>query len=148
MAGTFLGIDVIASSLEHPGAVAGLIVELTGALNWTQTRGSWVIQFETDGQVPAFSIGPQGMKLAPLSSALTGATGRLSISRVADGAPAFSIGDPKGTRLELGKVQFGADFSATPSHVAAGLTMAVDKAVLALAGGDGFLCASILPADA
>jgi hypothetical protein len=148
LAGTFLGIDVAASSLEHPGAIAGLIVELTGALNWTQTRGPWAIQFETDGQVPAFSIGPQGMKLAPLSSALTGATGRLSVARVADGAPAFSVGDPKGTRLDLGKVRFGADFSATPSRVAAGLTMAVDKAVLALAAGDGdgFL-ASILPAD-
>ena len=55
---------------------------------------------------------PQGMKLAPLGSALTGATGRLSVARVADGTPAFSVGDPKGTRLELGKVQFGADFSA------------------------------------
>jgi hypothetical protein len=148
LSGTFLGIDVVASSLEHPGGIAGLIVELTGALNWTQTNGPWAIQFETDGQVPAFSIGPTGMTLAPVSSASLGATGRLSVARVPDGTPAFAVGDPKGTRLELGNVQFGADFSATPSHVAAGLTMAVDKAVVALAAGDGdgFL-ASILPAD-
>jgi hypothetical protein len=146
LAGTFLGIDVVASSLEHPGAVAGLILALTGALNWTETRGPLTIKFETDGQVPALSIGPQGMKLAPASAALTGATGRLSVTLAADGAPAFSLGDPKGTRLELGKAQLGADFSATPTRVAAGLTVAVDKAVLALepGDGDGFV-ASLLP---
>lgn len=37
-----------------------MIVELAGALNWTQTQGPWTIQFETDGEVPAFSFGPGG----------------------------------------------------------------------------------------
>jgi hypothetical protein len=148
LAGTFLGIDVVASSLEHPGAIAGLIVELTGALNWIQTQGSWTIQFKTEGEVPAFSIGPQGLKFAPLAAGQTGATGSLSIAPVADGAPAFNLGDPKGTRLELGKVQFGADFSVTTSRQSAGVSILVDHALLALAAGDGdsFL-AKVLPAD-
>jgi hypothetical protein len=34
-----------------------MIVELAGALNWTQTQGPWTIQFETDGEVPASRSG-------------------------------------------------------------------------------------------
>ncbi len=146
--GTFLGITVAVSSLEHPSGVAGLIVGLAGALNWTQTVGPWAVAFATDGAVPAFAIGPQGMTLAPGADALAGAAGKLTVSRMADGAPAFVFGSPTGTRLELGKVQFGVGFTAKPAHVSGNLGIAVDKAVLVIGGGDGdgFL-SSILPAD-
>jgi hypothetical protein len=148
LAGTFLGIDVAASSLEHPGAVAGLIVELTGALNWTQTRGPWTITLETDGQVPAFSIGPQGMELAPLSSALTAAKGRLSATRGAGGTPSFSVGDPSGTRLELGAPAFSARLDLGPDGNDVGFSAGTGASafILNADNADGFL-RSVLPAD-
>lgn len=148
LAGTFLGIDVAVSSLEHPGAFAGLIVGLTGALNWTQTQGAWTVALQTSGDVPAFGIGPQGMALAPGAAALAGATGKFSVARVADAAPAFVFGSPTGTRLELGKVQFGIGFAVAPSHVSGNLGVSVDKAALVIGGGDGdgFL-SSVLPSN-
>ena len=150
LAGTFLGIDVAVSSLQHPGGVAGLIVGLTGALAWTETIGPWAVSLVTTGDVPAFAIGPQGMTLAPGVAALAGATGQLTIARVPDGGPAFVFGSTTGTRLELGKVQFGAGFSLATAHVSANLGLAVSQAVLVIGGGDsdGFSTGNSCPPTA
>ena len=89
LAGTFLGISVAASSPEHPGSVAGLIVELNGALNWTQTRGPWTLIASSQGAVPAFVVGPDGLKLASNGPA---ASAKLVVARQA-ATPARSVGE-------------------------------------------------------
>jgi hypothetical protein len=147
LAGTFLGIAVEAWSLEHPDGVAGLVVELTGALDWTQTRGSWILTAASQGDVPAFVVGPHGMSLAP---AVTGADARVKLSAVAQppsgGGPAFVFGPSDGTRLELGAVRAEVDLALAASALDAALTIAASSGRLVIARGDadGYL-ARMLP---
>jgi hypothetical protein len=144
-----LGLIFTVSSAEHDGGVAGLIVGMAGSLTWTETRGDWRFSASSSGQVPAFVLGPGGLSLAPSTTPLTGATGKFSVERVsAPGAPAFLFGSATGSRLELGAVRFGVDFSLTPSASSLGLTVDVDHAKLVLAPGDGDgLLKKILPPD-
>src|SRR5262245_37818939 len=147
LAGTFLGIAVAASSPEHPGGVAGLIVELTGALNWTQTRGPWMLTASSQGTLPAFVVGPGGLKLATAAAA---ASAKLVIARQppADGAPAFVLGPAAGTRIELGALTAELGLALGPATSTAALTVAATsgRLVIAPGDGDGFL-QYVLPAD-
>ena len=144
-----LGITATISSAEHAGGVAGVIFGLDAGASWSDTIGNWKLDFGTDGQIPAFVFGPNGdVSLAPVTTALTSATGHFSIARVtADGAPAFLFGSATGTRIELGQVQAEIDFALSPVAQTISLTLAVSKAVLAVVpgDGDGFL-QSVLPA--
>jgi hypothetical protein len=97
----------------------------------------WKFEFHSDGQVPAFVIGAEGLRLAPMSTPLTGATGSFTIGRVADGGPAWLVGSATGTRLELGKVQIGIDFTLSPARQAIDLAADADQGVLVISPGDG-----------
>ncbi len=55
------GIAMTISSQAHPGGVAGLIFSLESGTSWSETLGSWKLDFAADGQVPAFVIGPHGV---------------------------------------------------------------------------------------
>jgi hypothetical protein len=140
LAGTFLGIAVAASSREHPGAVAGLIVELTGALNWTQTRGPWTLTASSQGNVPAFVVGPGGLDLASTGAA---ASAKLVAARqpATPGAPAFILGPATGTRIELGTLtaELGVALSAAARSAALTVAAASGRLVIAPSDGDGFL---------
>jgi len=148
LAGTFLGIAVAASSLEHPGGVAGLIVELTGALNWTQTRGPWTLTASSQGTLPAFVVGPGGLKLA--TAAAAAASAKLVVARQppAAGAPAFVLGPATGTRIELGTLTAEVGLALGPAASTAALTVAATsgRLVIAPGDGDGFL-QYVLPSD-
>ncbi|MFN8205519.1 MAG: DUF6603 domain-containing protein [Solirubrobacteraceae bacterium] len=147
LAGTFLGIAVEAQSLEHPDGVAGLVVALTGALDWTQTREGWTLTAASQGDVPAFVVGPHGMALAP---AATGADAHVSLTAVrpppSGGGPAFVFGPTDGTRVELGAVRAAVDLALSASAIDAALTVAASSGKLVIARGDadGFL-ARVLP---
>ncbi len=147
LAGTFLGIAVAASSSEHPGGVAGMIVELTGALNWTQTRGPWTLIASSQGTIPVFVVGPDGLKLAATGS---GASFQLVAKRqaAAPGTPAFVFGPATGSRIELGTPQFAVTLNAAQTVIAVTLSADTGKSALVLdpGDGDGFL-SGILPKE-
>ncbi|MEO8337421.1 MAG: hypothetical protein ABI664_20760, partial [bacterium] len=141
-----LNAGVVMSSAKHPGNVAGAIVTLQGGLAWSQSVGAWVLDFKTDGQVPAFVVGPSGIALAPVGSPVTGASGHFTATRASSATPAVVIGNAKGTRLEIGKVQFGVDFSLAPARSAIDLTAAAENAALTIAPADmDSFVASLLP---
>jgi hypothetical protein len=150
VAGARLGIAVLASSAQHPGGVAGLMVGLGGTLDWTETRGSWRLAAASEGQVPAFVIGPDGLEPAPLDTAALGGAARLTIDRLAESpdGPAFVFGSETGTRLELGALRAEALLAMSPTARSAALTVAASKGVLVIAAGDGdgFL-QRVLPPD-
>ncbi len=140
-AGTFLGVAVAACSLEHPAGVAGYVVELTGALNWTQTSGPWTLTASSQGSMPAFVAGPGGLKLA--SAAQSAGSARLLIARqaVTPGAPAFVFGPAGGTRIELGTLTAAVDLALGPTarNAAVAVNATSGKLVIAPGDGDGFL---------
>ena len=149
LAGTFLGVEIAASSLEHPGGVAGLIVALTGALNWAQMNGPWSLTATSEGTLPAFVIGPGGLKLA------SGATGPAASARLfaarqsaTPGAPAFILGPATGTRIELGSLTAAIDLalSAAARNAGVAVNATSGRLVIAPGDGDGFLQAA-LPAS-
>ena len=143
-----LGVEATVSSAEHESGVAGVIFSLDSALSWSEAFGSWKLDFSSDGQVPAFVIGPHGLSLAPLGSALTAATGRLSAAfAAAPGQPAWRLGSDTGTRLEFGSAQVTLDFTLSPPHSAIAIAAGVDKAALVLTAGDGDgFFSAVLPA--
>jgi hypothetical protein len=128
-AGASAGVALTASSLEHPGAVAGLILELTGALNWTRTHEPWTLTASSQGTVPAVVIGPDGLTTA---TAATTATARLAAAR--DGV--FVLGATDGTRIELEKLRAAMELAVGPSTAAA-LSVAAESGRLVIAPSDG-----------
>jgi hypothetical protein len=145
-----LAVEATVSSAEHPGGVAGVIVSLESALAWSETFGNWKVEFSGDGQLPAFVVGPGGLDLAPSSSPLSGASARLSITRLPGeaGEPAFVFGSATGTRIELGGVRAESQLAVAASGCSASLSVRASsgRLVIASADGDGFL-QYVLPSD-
>ena len=143
-----VAVSCAVSSAEHAGGVAGVVATVAGKLAFTDTRAGWQVTATSDGDLPSFVIGPKGLALAPAAAAPAGATGRVSVTRVSDGGPAFIFGSATGTRLELGGVRFGLDFALTNARRAIALLAAVDRAkiVIAPGDGDGFL-QKVLPSE-
>ena len=141
-----VAVSFVVSSAEHAGGVAGVMATVTGKLAFADTRDGWQVTATSDGDLPSFVFGPGGLSLAPASAAAAGASGRVSVTRVSDGSPAFVFGSSMGTRLELGGVRFGVDVTMTTGRRAIGLAANVDhaKIVIAPGDGDGFL-RKILP---
>jgi hypothetical protein len=137
--GTFTTVALTASSLEHPGAVAGLILALDGALNWTRTSGPWTLTASSQGTLPALVIGPDGMQTAAGAAA---ATVRLTAAR--DGV--FVLGPTDGTRVELAQLRATLELASGPTTSAALSVIAGSgRLVIAPGDGDGFL-QFVLPA--
>jgi hypothetical protein len=142
-------LSALLSSARHPGGARGLVMTPLGQLNWSEVRSGWRLALESSGQVPAFVLGPGGISMAPTDSALSAATARLVVERVAEaGAPAFTVGAANGTRLEIGALRCTTDVRVAPSESAMVLAADALSGVLVLApdNGDGFLQA-ILPED-
>jgi hypothetical protein len=149
LSGTFLGVAVEAWSAAHPGNTPGLVVALTGALDWTATSGDWAVSVASRGEVPAFVIGPNGMSLGP---GISGADASVSVTAArqppAGGGAAFVLGSPAGSRLELGSLKAGLDLTLATSGLDLAIALAASSGKLVIKPGDadGFL-AMILPAD-
>ena len=149
LAGTFLGVAVESWSAAHPGNTPGLVVELTGALDWTATSGDWAVAVASEGDVPAFVIGPKGLSLG---QGVSGADASVTVTAArqppAAGVAAFVLGSPDGSRLELGSVKAGLDLTLAASGLDLAIAVAASsgKLVIAPGDGDGFL-AMILPSD-
>ena len=135
------------SSARHPGAARGLIIELLGQLAFTETRDGWKLTLESEGSLPAFVFGPEGVALAPNAPTGPAASARLRLEReAAPGAPAFVLGASTGTRLEVGALQLGADLSTTGSAAVVALNLDARSGALVVAPDDGFL-SSVVPAE-
>ena len=149
LAGTFLGVAVESWSAAHPGNTPGLVVELTGALDWTATSGDWAVAVASKGDLPAFVIGPKGLSLG---QGVSGADASVTVTAARQppsaGGAAFVLGSPDGSRLELGSVKAGLDLTLAASGLDLAIAVAASsgKLVIAPGDGDGFL-AMILPSD-
>ncbi|MDA0171422.1 hypothetical protein OJ998_20145 [Solirubrobacter taibaiensis] len=132
-------LSIAASSPEHPGGLAGLIVELTGALNQTKTTGPWTLALTSQGTLPKLVAGPSGLKLA--GPARPAASAKLTASR----AGVLRLGSSDGTRVELEGLQAAVELTSAPS---AALSAKADKGRLVITpgDGDGFL-RHVLPED-
>ncbi len=124
-----------------------MIFDLLGQINWAESRGHWQLSMNSDGQVPAFVIGPDGIAMSHDMPADASVTAQLQIERepVAD-EPAFVFGATKGTRLEIGALSVGGQLHAAGADLAIELTMDARSGALVIAPGDsdGFL-SSVLP---
>ena len=146
-----VSIKVMASSLRHPGTVAGYIVTLAGTLNSVDALGVWSLSLSANGQVPAFVVGPTGITLAAGSSPVTDGAAHVllqSIPPAGSTAPAFILGGADSSRIEVGTLKFATDLLYGPDRKAIEISTDASSAALVIApgDGDGFL-AEIIPAD-
>jgi hypothetical protein len=133
------------SSAAHPGGARGVIVELLGQLALDESRGGWHLTVQSDGNLPAIVIGPDGVAPAPGAALGAEAAARIQLAReAADGAPAFRVGASTGTRLEVGALQVGAELRAKAGECALETSADARSGAVVIAGEDGFL-ASLLP---
>lgn len=140
------GLAVVSSSAEHPEAVRGFVLALFGEAGWSEVRGNWRLELAADGAIPAFVIGPDGLALAP-ATAVTAASAALTVERVAEaGAPAFTLGAPDSSRLEIGALRVRTDIVMSPKRQALAIAADATSAALVLAAdaSDGLL-GTLLP---
>lgn len=146
-----IALEILASSLRHPGGVAGLILALTGDFNRTEMHDSWKLTFSSSGEIPALSVERDGLARVADDHPLANGTAKLLIERIRDTGstgPAFIFGGARSTRLEIGNLKLGADLAFDPTTWTAAIGLNADSGALVLmpADGDGFL-ASVLPAN-
>jgi len=126
----------------------GLVVSPFGTIISTRQAGSWVIELKLTAGVDVVAYGRHGLTLLE-STATTKVAGSLSATVAApEKGPAFVLGSPTGTRLEIG----GAEIKVTTSLSEAEQTLAISgdisKSAIVIARGDGdSFVNSILPAD-
>jgi hypothetical protein len=142
-----VALQIAASSLKHPGAVAGYTVSLTGNLNQSVTIGQWKLSLSSTGTVPAFAINASGV--TPLAgSATTSASAKLQVEAVppqGSTTPAVTLGDATGTHIEIGRLALAAELDfGTATSAALDLAASSGALIISPGDGDGFL-SSILP---
>jgi hypothetical protein len=142
--GTEAGLIFALSSTDRGGL--GLVITPFGSLTNSWQVGDWTLQLSLTAEVQGLAIGSNGVTI------LAGATTAEIDGKVAatlpppDSGPAFILGSPTGTRLEIGGANLEADVSVTAATQSYGVTAAVQKAAVVIApgDGDGFL-QSVLP---
>lgn len=148
----------------------GLVISPFGAVQYSNQFGNVSLELDFTAAIDAVSIGPQGVNIA--ASAATASVEGKFIAKLAapDGSsgaggastsppgssgtsattatPAFVLGPPTGTRLQVGGGQFEIDLSFTNGVFGAAVSAAVSQAAIIVSpgDGDGFL-QSVLPAN-
>jgi hypothetical protein len=136
------GAALVASSAAHPDAVRGFILELFGDASWSETRGDWRLALSASGKVPAFVVGPGGVRLGPGPPPAAPVTAAFTVERIAQpGEPAFALGAVDGLRIEIGALRLRAELSLSSQRSALALSADASAAALVLAAdaSDGFL---------
>jgi len=149
--GDEVAIELQCSSSSHPGATPGYIVSVTGTFDSATTFDAWRLTLSAGGQIPAFVLKPDGFGLVSSAVPVTGGAAKIKLDKLpaaGSSGPAFILGSPGGTRLEIGTLTVEGDFSYDPSHVAVAISTKAAQCsfVLKPSDGDGFL-ASVLPSD-
>jgi hypothetical protein len=126
----------------------GLVVSPFGSLTKTWQARSWNLEIDLGAEVQGFAVGHQGFTL--LASAGTSEidakfTATLPNTTV---GPAYVIGTPSGTRVEIGGADLGLQTTLAEVHQSLTLSADVSKSAIVVASGDGdgFL-SSVLPKD-
>jgi hypothetical protein len=141
------GLAVVASSAQHPGAVRGYVVQLFAETGFSEDRGGWRFTLSATGAVPAFVLGPGGVKVLPGQPPAPAAATTVAVEKIAaPGAPAFVVGGADGTRLQVGALRVGAQLHLGAGRQAVAVTVDAKTAAVVLAGDDGLLRA-FLPDD-
>jgi hypothetical protein len=126
----------------------GFVISPFGALQFTDQIGTWTVEFDFTATVEALAIGRRGAVVAA-SEQTTSVDGKVSATLASpDDGPAFILGSPTGTRLEVGGAKLLSELSVKEATF--GWSMSADvsssKLVLSPGDGDGFLT-KVLPAD-
>jgi hypothetical protein len=148
---TELALEILSSSRQHEGAIAGFILGTVGEFNFAETRGEWKLTGSASGEIPAVTLGPDGFSRVPGDHPLANGSAKLLIERLpteGSAGPAFIFGSPEGTHLALGNVQVAGGISYNPERTTASIDVAATSGafVLAPGDGDGFL-SSVLPSQ-
>ncbi len=149
--GADAAIDVIASSAQHPGGIAGYLLTPTGSFNSVATFGDWRLTVSANGAIPAFVVKSTGVELAPSGLPVEGGSAKVLLELVpasGSGGPVRVVGSTTGTRLELGSVSFEGDLFFDPNRKAASVSATAAKSSFVISGGDGDgFVAAVLPKD-
>ncbi len=143
-----VSLELRASSAEHPGALAGYLLVPVGNFQATQTNGDWTVTLAAQGAVPALAITKDGVDIAAGSSAVPGGFATMKLRRQSAPAAPFIAGNPAGTRLELGALEFDAGMSFDTGRKALSFSVGTSRSALIIApsDGDSFL-GQVLPRD-
>jgi hypothetical protein len=150
--------DVLAGAAAESGIVLnlspadrgdlGLVVSPFGTLTFTKQVRNWTLEMALTAGIDLFAYGRHGLTL--LASASTAEVkGRFSATLAApSGGPAFILGSPTGTRLEVGGAQLAAETQLSEARQTFAVAAAVSSSAIVIGPGDadGFL-SSFLPAD-
>ncbi|MET0625968.1 MAG: DUF6603 domain-containing protein, partial [Pyrinomonadaceae bacterium] len=126
----------------------GLVLSPFGTLNTTREVGGWSVGLGLAGSIDAVAYGRHGLTLLA-DPATTEVKGSLAATLPAPAqGPAYSLGAPNGSRLEVGGAQLKLETALSEARQSLALSADVtsSKLVLAPGDGDGFL-RSILPAE-
>jgi hypothetical protein len=126
----------------------GLVVHPFGQLDSTRQLGRWSVAFGLNAGIDLLAWGPHGLVLPPEPGAVgVQASATATLPASAEG-PAFVIGPPDGSRLEIGGAQLKLATDLSEAKQSLALSADVSKSSLVIASGDqdGFI-ASLLPAD-
>jgi len=138
------GVILMISSADRGDL--GLVVRPFGTLDAQQSIGRWNLEASVSAGLDVLAFGRQGVTLLGSASQFD-ATVRATLSEDVDlPGPAWILGSPTGTRLELGGVSLAGGASLTNGAASFSLGADVTKSALVLAAdeGDSFLL-SILP---
>ena len=126
----------------------GFVFNPFGTLTETWDIGDWNLELDLTAQVEGFAVGRHGFTLSADPSVAT-VGGKFTATLAApDQGPAYVVGSPGGTRLEIGGAEFDLATTLSQTEQTLAVSAAVSKSALVVqsADGDGFL-RSILPAD-
>ncbi|HJQ35113.1 MAG TPA: DUF6603 domain-containing protein [Pyrinomonadaceae bacterium] len=127
----------------------GLVIVPFGVGTLEARAGQWSIETQLSGAGLGFAIGPRGVTV---DAGTVRAGARLAVRRLppadAPNAPALLIGDPRGTRVEIGGLTFICEVSASAAAFDASLDFDLGRGMVVVAAGevDSFL-RQILPRD-
>ena len=146
LAGTAVeaGLIFTFSSADRGGL--GLVITPFGTIASSRQVGSWALEISLTADVEGLAIGPNGVTFLAGADTLE-VIGKVAATLPAPAqGPAFILGSPSGTRIEVGGANLEADLDVSEAKTSYGLSAAVSKGAIVIApgDGDGFL-QSILP---
>jgi hypothetical protein len=139
------GVVLMISSADRGDL--GLVVRPFGTLAVQRSLGSWTLDAAVSAGLNVVAYGHQGVTLIGNGASRFDATVRATLTEDPKApGPAWVLGSPTGTRLELGSVSVNGGASLGPDGASFSLGADVAKSALVLAAdeGDSFL-SSILP---
>lgn len=139
------GVVVSISSADRGDL--GLVVSPFGTLTTTRFLGPFKIDLALTAGVDAIAFGRHGLTLLA-STATTDVTGSIVADLPHDDEPAFVIGSPTGTRIEVGGARLAAEATLTgpKKRLAVSADVISSALVIPRNDNDGFI-ADILPPD-